>query len=294
MIGGFVGVDWGTSQARFMLVDASGQITDERSGPGIGRLDGPAAAEAACFDELGHWPRQPVVMTGAIGSNIGWHLAPYQMTPATADTRAALRFDARGWQFALLPGVKTLRADGFPDVMRGEETQIFGGIGDEDALVCLPGTHCKWAVVAGGAITGFHTAMTGELLNLIGCNSVLLNPKCAPIAHADAVFAEGVAAIRDSRLGLETQLFTTRSRQIAGTLTAQAAPGYLAGLCIGADIRSALCLHPDARSVTLIGAPQLTALYASALAAFGIVSRQIDGRDAVLKGLVAAHREIWG
>lgn len=294
MAAGFVGVDWGTSNARFMLVDASGRMTDERRAPGVALLSGAAAMEAACFEALGDWPRQPVVMTGAVGSNIGWHLAPYQMTPATPDAKAALRFEARGWQFALLPGVQTLRADGFPDVMRGEETQIFGGIGYEDALVCLPGTHCKWAVVTGGTITGFHTAMTGELLNLIGCNSVLLNPKRAPMAQADAVFLDGVAAIRASALGLETQLFTTRSRQIAGTLSAHAAEAYLAGLCIGADIRSALSVHPGARSLTLIGAPQLTVLYANALATFGVVSRQIDGRDAVLKGLIAAHREIFG
>ena len=71
------------------------------------------------------------------------------------------------------------------------------------------------------------------------------------------------------------------------------ADDYLAGLCIGADVRSALTLHTDARSVTLIGSPALTALYASALAAFGIPSRQIDGRDAVLAGLTKAYREIY-
>ena len=56
---------------------------------------------------------------------------------------------------------------------------------------------------------------------------------------------------------------------------------------------SALDLHPDARSVTLIGSSALTALYASALAAFGIPTRQIDGRDAVLAGLTAAYRTIF-
>jgi 2-dehydro-3-deoxygalactonokinase len=291
----FVGVDWGTSNARFMLIDADGGLIEERSGPGISRLAGAAAIEAACFEALGDWPRVPVVMAGMVGSNIGWRLAPYVTAPAAAQTVAAkaICFAAGGRQFALLPGVETTRSDGLPDVMRGEETQIFGGIGGDDTLVCLPGTHSKWAVVANGAITGFHTAMTGELLEIMGRHSILLNPKRAPAARPDAAFLEGVAATGASAAGLETMLFTVRSRQIAGTLTAEAADSYLSGLCIGADIRSALALHPGVRSVTLIGSPALAALYASALTMIGIPSHQIDGRDAVLAGLTRAYREIF-
>ena len=37
--------------------------------------------------------------------------------------------------------------DGVPDVMRGEEAQIFGA-GIIDGLCVLPGTHSKWATVA--------------------------------------------------------------------------------------------------------------------------------------------------
>ncbi len=293
MTDAFVGVDWGTSNARFMLVDADGGLIEERSGPGISRLNGVAAIEGACFEALGDWPRVPVVMAGMVGSNIGWRLAPYAKTPASVGTEKAVCFETRGWQFAILPGVETVRTDGFPDVMRGEETQILGGIGGDSALVCLPGTHCKWAVVTRGAITGFHTAMTGELLDIIGRQSILLNPRRAPAAVGGSEFIEGVSAIKNSALGLETLLFTVRSRQIAGTLSADVADDYLTGLCIGADIRSAMTLHPDARSVSLIGSPTLTALYASALAAFGIPSHQIDGCDAVLKGLTRAYREIF-
>ena len=293
MTASFVGVDWGTTNARFMLVDAGGALIEERSGPGIARLDGTAAIEAACFKALGEWPLLPVVMAGTVGANIGWRTAPYIKTPASAVTATALRFEARGRQFAILSGVETIRADGFPDIMRGEETQIFGGIGLDSAFVCLPGTHSKWAVVEDGAIVNFHTAMTGELLDIVGRNSILLNPKRAPTAQANSDFMDGVTAVRASSLGLETLLFAVRSRQIAGTLNPDAADGYLAGLCIGADIRSALSLHPEARSVALIGAPVLTALYASALAVFGIPSRQIDGLDAVLAGLTSAFREIF-
>ena len=294
MAAAFIGVDWGNSNARFMLVSADRTLIEARSGPGIARLDGAAAIEAACFDALDGWPQVPVIMAGAVGSNIGWHLAPYVKTPATMMTAMARRFEARTRQFIIFPGVETIRADGLPDVMRGEEIQIFGGIGRDSALVCLPGTHSKWVVVTDGVITGFHSAMTGELLEIIGRNSILLTPKRAPAASASPIFLDGVNAIKTSVLGLETLLFTVRSRQIAGTLREDAADDYLTGLCIGADIRSALALHTDARAVTLIGSPTLTALYASALVAFGIPSRQIDGRDAALAGLTTAYREIFG
>lgn len=292
----FVGVDWGTSNARFLLVDAKGTLIDERRGPGIARLDGASAIEATCFAALSGWPQVPVVMAGMVGSNIGWHPAPYVATLATAETASAtaVRFNARGHQFALLPGVETVRPDGFPDVMRGEETQIFGGIGNDTALVCLPGTHSKWATVTNGAITSFHTAMTGELLDIIGRHSILLNPKHAPAAQADAAFLDGVEAVRRSVLGLEALLFTVRSRQLAGVLGPDEADSYLAGLCIGADVRSALALHADTMVVTLIGAPVLTAFYAATLESHGISSRQIDGRTAALAGLTMAYRGIFG
>jgi 2-dehydro-3-deoxygalactonokinase len=38
----------------------------------------------------------------------------------------------------------------------------------------LPGTHSKWVEISGGSITGFRTAMTGELYALLHDHSTLL------------------------------------------------------------------------------------------------------------------------
>ena len=293
--GAFVGVDWGTTNARFTLADAAGAVLADKVGAGIASLDGPAAIEAACFAAIGDWPRVPLVIAGMAGSDIGWRPAPYVPAPATAAAvhAEAVRFAARGISIAMLPGVKAIRADGFADVMRGEETQIFGSMSGDTGLVCLPGTHSKWAQVNEGHITCFHTAMSGELMDVVGRGTILLNPKRAPVAWPGLHFLEGVTAINRSILGLETMLFTVRSRQIAGTLAAEAADDYLAGLCIGSDIRSALAFHPNARSVTLVGAPPLTALYAAALASLGIMSRQVDGKFAALAGLTSAYQALF-
>jgi 2-dehydro-3-deoxygalactonokinase len=292
----FIGVDWGNTNARFLLIDDVGGVVAEKTGPGIAKLSGAEHIEATCFEAIGDWisahPKLPVIMTGAVGSNIGWHIAHYLMTPATAAMAkmATTAFVARGVSFIILPGVETLWADGLPDVMRGEETQIFGALVGETTLACLPGTHAKWVEVENGVITGFHGAMTGELLDIIGRHSILLNPRRAPMAVVGRAFLEGVTVTQHNQAGLETLLFTVRSRQIKGTLTAVDADAYLAGLCIGAEVRSALVIHPTAKTVTLIGSPALMALYASALDAYGITPRQIDGKAAVIAGLVAAYR----
>jgi 2-dehydro-3-deoxygalactonokinase len=295
MVAAFIGVDWGTSNGRFMLVDDGGNCLDERSAPGIKRLDGSNAIEAAAFDAIARWPDLPVIMAGTVGANIGWHNVPYVRTPTAAGVMAthAFRFTARGRQFAILPGVDTVRADGQPDIMRGEETQIFGALARHDGFVCLPGTHCKWVQVENGSIIGYHSTMTGELLELVGLHSIMLSPRRAPAATANSLFESAVTAMRDSVAGVEAMLFTVRTRQVTGVMAADDADDYLTGLCIGSDVRTALALNPAARSVTLIGSPALTGLYANALAAFGIPSRQIDGREAVLAGLTKAYREIF-
>ena len=289
----FIGVDWGTSNARFLLSDAEGGLIAAKSGPGLATLASPDAFEASCFDAIAGWASVPVIMTGMVGANIGWRPAPYVPTPASLAMIAAkaLRFSARGRQFVLVPGVETRRSDGTPDLMRGEETQIIGAAIHGDALVCLPGTHAKWASVAGGSITGFHTAMTGELIDLLARHSILLNPRRAAAATVGSEFHAAVAAIKASPLGVEALLFGVRSRQIAGTLDPAVADSALAGLCIGADVRSALALHPATAQVTLVGTPALTALYAAALAVFGVASDTIDGNGAVLAGLARIRRE---
>ena len=295
MSAAFIGVDWGTSNGRFMLVDADGNCLDERSVPGIKRLDGPKAIEAAAFEALEGWPDQPMIMAGTVGANIGWYNVPYVRTPASADMvlAGAFRFTARGRSFAILPGVDTIRPDGQPDIMRGEETQIFGALAEQGGLACLPGTHCKWAQIESGSITRFHSTMTGELIELIGLHSIMLAPKRAPAGKPGSVFDDAVTAIRNSVAGIDTLLFTTRTRQVTGTMPAVDADDYLTGLCIGGDVKSALALNPDTRSVTLIGSPTLTGLYASALASFGIPSRQLDGKIAVLAGLARAYKELF-
>jgi 2-dehydro-3-deoxygalactonokinase len=293
----FIGVDWGNSNARFFLVAEDGSLIAMRSGPGIGQIEGAAAIENICFDIIGDWldqhPALSVMMVGAVGSNIGWQSAGYANTPATLmDVAAGVHaFHARGVNFMVAPGVATIRIDGLPDVMRSEEIQIFGSVTSKEALICLPGTHSKWAQVSGEAVTTFHSAHTGELLDILGRHSILLNPKRPVAAKPDGAFVEGVEIARASIVGLESLLFTVRSRQIACALKAEVADGYLAGLAIGCEIKSALALYgAPAAAIILIGSQQLTALYAAALTCFGVAAEQVDGDAASLSGLFKLYQ----
>lgn len=294
----FIAIDWGTSNARFALMDETGQMLTEKQGAGIAKIDGASAIEAACFEAIGDWitlhPGLPVLMAGMVGSNIGWRETAYVETPAASEAilSTANLFEARGTKFAILPGVKTKRqGDGLPDLMRGEETQILGMA--HDGLLCLPGTHSKWARVSGGVIKDFHTAQTGELLELIGKHSILLNPRRSPGAVVGSAFSDGVKTASANALGLESLLFTVRSRQVAGDLLAEDADSYLAGLVIGAEIRSAFAVYDDVEMVQLTGSPSLTALYAAALEMTGKRSVQIDGQSASLAGLTKAYQDIF-
>lgn len=293
----FIGVDWGNSNARFFLVAEDGSLIAMRSGPGIGQIADTEAIETVCFDIIGEWLGQDsalsVVMAGAVGSNVGWHLAGYADTPARlSDVAAGMkRFQARGVNFIVAPGIATIRRDGLPDVMRGEEIQIFGSFTGKETLACLPGTHSKWVQVSGEAITAFHSAHTGELLDILGRHSILLNPKRPVAAKPDAMFVKAVEIACASSAGFESLLFTVRSQQIAGALKAEEADSYLAGLAIGCEIKSALALYSvSSAAVALVGSPHLTALYAVALRCFGVAAQQINGEAASLSGLVKLYR----
>ena len=175
-----IAVDWGTSGFRAYRLDEAGGIRETRTAPAgiltVAAGGFPAALEA----RLGDWlDDTPIVMSGMIGSRQGWREAPYVECPADAAAiaRGLLPVEwaagRRGW---IVPGLSCRDAAGIPDVMRGEETQILGALAalpPADAVICLPGTHSKWARVSDGRILSFATAMTGEVFAVLRRHSIL-------------------------------------------------------------------------------------------------------------------------
>jgi 2-dehydro-3-deoxygalactonokinase len=296
----FIAGDWGTSRLRLYLCDEGGHVLARGEGEGASVPDCAARFSSA----VSAWDRShgalPAILSGMVGSTIGWKEVPYLKCPArpAAIAAAALRFDAGGRAVAILPGLSCIGKVGAPDVMRGEETQILGALrlhpelGQGRHVFCLPGTHAKWVAVNDGAVIQFQTALSGELFELLRRHSVLARDG-GEVAVNDA-FVRGLEFARANRdADLLHLVFSTRARVVTGEMPKEESASYLSGLVIGKDVASAALLFDLGAEVPLICAPSLATLYTRALAAYDIKTVMIDGDRAALSGLILAHAEIF-
>lgn len=301
----FIAGDWGTSNLRLYLCEynpsGNSKVLDTLSGSGIGQLK--SGFEEVFFQLVQPWldcyGSMPVILSGMIGSNIGWKNAPYLHCPVNAEDIATGRmsFTARGISFSILAGLKTTNPLGLPDILRGEELQMLGWLkqknqGKGKNLFVLPGTHNKWAVVENGIITNFLTAFTGEMFSLLRDNSVLITEKDTSHFN-ESTFLNAVHTA--SNLGsaqLIHALFTTRSKQVLGEMKSQDAASYLSGLIIGADILGANKLFANVNNVIVIGESQLTRYYSIALQHFGIAHRRCDPSEIAISGFETIFKQI--
>ena len=234
------------------------------------------------------------LISGMAGSKQGWKEAPYCPCPAGFDEVAAALTWIEPQRIAIVPGLSCEHAHA-PDVMRGEEVQIFGAMqltGLRDGLFLLPGTHSKWARVQNGRVTTFRTYMTGEFYALLSQHSILAKTL---IAEAEApfdadAFAQGVT-VSCHGAGLLHTAFSARTLSLFSLMSAAALPSYLSGLVIGEELRLQM---PDATEtrpgtdseVVLIGSDSLTTRYSQSLALRGVRSRVL-GSQATWAGLHA-------
>ena len=308
-----IGLDWGTSSLRAYAFDAGGRVLEGREAPrGIQAVvDGRfrEAFESLCADWLAESPDLPVIACGMIGSRQGWREAQYVPTPAGfAEIAARLEpLDAlAGRRLLIVPGVSTLNADARPgggqgthDVIRGEETQVFGALTSlraDDAVIVLPGTHSKWVRVEGGRIVAFRTYMTGELYAVLARHSIL--GRLFASGHDrgdpedDPAFADGLARAAADPAGITALLFSVRAEGLFDRYRPQSLPAYLSGLLIGAEVAHACSVHrPRAGSppVAIVGSEELARRYATALAHAGQAASPVPGAPAA-DGLFALAR----
>ena len=295
--------DWGTTNLRAWTLDAAGGVVAQREfALGVSTLQpGEAAARfksevrpALAAEGL------PAVLCGMIGSNLGWTVAPYVDCPVGLDdlARRLVTPEAGADWVRIIPGVRGEGLGGAGDVMRGEETQLFGwlALNPDRArgrrLVCHPGTHAKWMLLEDGRLTRFVTAMTGELFAVLRKHSVL---KSEASPDDPAAFAEGVAAAGEGD-ALAARLFTARARVVGKGKPADSTPAYLSGLLIGAEVASVpqlLGMRPET-PVAVLGDAALCALYSQALAARGLACQSFDGEAAAVAGLFALYQKGTG
>jgi 2-dehydro-3-deoxygalactonokinase len=292
-----IGVDWGTTSFRAFRIARDGTIRDRRASlRGIVNIPDNRFADTL-REEIGPWlaaGEDHVLLSGMIGSRQGWKEAPYIPCPAgVQDVAAALVEIEFDWaQVKLVPGLSATDEAGVAEVMRGEETQVFGvmrAMGGS-GLACLPGTHSKWVRVEADRIISFATHMTGETFGALRGHTILGRMMREGPSNG-APFDEGVARSAD-RGGLLHHIFGARAQVLAGRLAETDAAAYLSGILVGHEVRAAMAGQQGA-VVHVVGAPDLTTLYARAIAASGGFPERHDG-EAAARGLaLIAERAEW-
>ncbi len=291
----WIAVDWGTTHLRAFAMGA-GVLAEAASDDGMGRLTR-EQFEPALLRLVEPWlpPGRAtlVIACGMVGSRQGWYEAPYRVVPCspleaasliavqTQDTRLTVR---------LVPGLKQTTP---ADVMRGEETQIAGALAllaGFDGVLCLPGTHAKWAGISAGEVVSFQTYMTGELFALLSEQSVLRHGMSGE-GWDDAAFDAAVSDALSRPEKIAARLFALRAEGLIAGLTAAAARARLSGMLIGLELAGARAYWLG-QPVGIVGAERLSGLYARALTAQGASVRQLSARDTVLAGLTAAFRGV--
>ena len=287
--------DWGTTRLRLFRLDADGSIAARLDGPGVGTLD-PAGARTALAERLAQWqadgPIADVLICGMAGTPRALVAAGYAPCPVDLTGWLASRtmIEVAGVPVAVLPGLSWQSPEGVPEVMRGEETQVFGAIAINPALgqghhtIVLPGTHSKWVDCLDGTITGYRTIPTGEMFALLSGQSTLVGNDKTGEGSFDEGFARGMERCHEP---LGAALFEARAARMLNNRSCDWSRGYLSALLIGGESVSQAQAAASG-DVVLIGDPALLSLYERVLGAQGLTTSTIDGDAAVIAGLKLA------
>jgi 2-dehydro-3-deoxygalactonokinase len=278
-----IALDWGTSNLRASLLGEGGRLLERRTAPGgimavpDGRFE--EALRALCADWLERHP-VPLIASGMIGSRQGWREAPYVACPAAARAvadRLTTVSLSDGATLHIVPGLHCIGDDAVDDVMRGEETQLWGADLAPASCAVLPGTHSKWAWTgAAGEILRFQTYMTGELYGLLTRHSIL--GRLMAFGHErPAEFERGARIGLAEHARLSHIVFAARTSGLMGRTEPEGLPDFLSGLLVGAEIGAALgagAAPPP--QVVLIGEADLCRRYEQALRLAGVPCHRAD------------------
>ena len=285
---GLVAVDWGTSSLRAARIAGDGEVLEQRASErGILTVP-PGGFPVVLSETCGDWLRDPstlCLVSGMAGSRQGWREAAYVACPSGFGELAHGLTWIEPRRVALVPGLSCESA-GVPDVLRGEEVQVFGAMDllqQRDGCFVLPGTHSKWVQLRGGRVASFATFMSGEFYAVLRQHSILARMMPAADGALDeAAFLRGVQQAQDSG-SLLRSAFSARTLALFERLPGPSLPSYLSGLVIGEELRMR---DTALRGLVLIGNPALTQRYALALRSLGCASRSL-GPEATWRGLWA-------
>jgi len=280
-----IACDWGTTNFRMFLFGTDGKvIAQHASNIGLKNLGVLTFEQALTSVMKGDFDRPdlPILLSGMVGSRQGWAEAPYVPAPASVADIAAKLIDAPSAKLKvkIVPGLSAQSPDTqIHNVMRGEETQIFGLMAQDskDGVFILPGTHSKWAKVESGVITTFNSYMTGEMFSVLKSHSIL-GALMADDIDDEKTFLLGVDRAMNDKSFLSL-VFSVRTEALFGNIAPESLSSYLSGLLIGSEVRAEINRH-GISPVGLIGDGTLSNLYKRALTHTGFSDITIHDGDA--------------
>ncbi len=289
----FIALDWGTTSFRAYLVGANGAVKDQFASPeGILAVKD-QGFEAVLESHIGGWDKTlPVVASGMITSRQGWIELAYAECPAGLSDLAShikVHTTASGRTIHFITGMHYKSASIGHDVMRGEETQVFGSLESGAHHFVAPGTHSKWIDVAHNKIIRFSSYMTGEVFALLR-NQSILGRLMMSDTDDEGAFLKGVDKALADPSGFLHSIFSARTLGLFDDMRGEQLASYLSGIVIGTEIAHATLNNDKAAKYMILASAGIGARYVLAMTHAGLDAVMGDPL-AVTKGEAAIAHE---
>lgn len=304
----YITVDGGTTNTRLYLVKNRCVVDTLKLTVGAG--NGKAALTEAIRDaikallEKNAMTEQDIVRvlaSGMITSEYGLCALPHLTVPAgRKELHEAMHEvvleEITTVPFVFLRGVKTDCADAqSADMMRGEETELFGILQntDKDCLYVLPGSHSKLITVdCMGRIVDFSTMMTGEMAAALSQHTILKDAVALSGSELDIEYlARGYEDCKKN--GINHTLFRTRVMKNLFGVDPNARYSYFIGAILQAEIDA--IIESPATRVILGGQKQLRLAMAALLKQYAqkeiVTLSDEDVGASVVKGAIAIYEK---
>ena len=287
-----IAADWGTSNLRIWGIDHRGHVINTiNNGKGMASLI-PSEFEPYLISLIESWlPREgnakcPIIICGMAGAKTGWKEAAYLKAPCPPINKEKIiqvETDDQRISVSIVPGIMQTSP---PDVMRGEETQIAGYLSKNpnfDGIICLPGTHTKWAHISANEIVSFKTFMTGEIFLSLSERSILKTSVQSNDFDSTS-FLEAFEDTYSNPALLSSKLFGLRAADLLENTSAKFLKSKLSGYLIGCELAGAKSYWLG-QNIIMIGNNDLCILYQKALKKLGMNATIENTQNVTLNGL---------
>ena len=287
-----IAADWGTSNLRIWGIDHRGQVIGTiNNGKGMASLI-PSEFEPYLISLIESWlPKEgnakcPIIICGMAGAKNGWKEAAYLKAPCPPINKKKIiqvETDDQRISVSIVPGIMQTSP---PDVMRGEETQIAGYLSknpDFDGIICLPGTHTKWAHISANEIVSFKTFMTGEIFLSLSERSILKTSVQSNDFDSTS-FLEAFEYTYSNPALLSSKLFGLRAADLLENTSTKFLKSKLSGYLIGCELAGAKSYWLG-QNIIMIGNNDLCILYQKALKKLGMNATIENTQNVTLDGL---------